>query len=44
MFLDRLFYRIKHQKTDLINVEDFKGVPKVLMSGTPGLAPRRQGL
>ena len=26
MFLDRLFYRIKHQKTDLINVEDFKNL------------------
>ena len=26
MFLDRLFYRIKHQKTDLINVDDFKGL------------------
>eukprot|EP00355_Strombidium_rassoulzadegani_P009394 CAMPEP_0168623648 /NCGR_PEP_ID=MMETSP0449_2-20121227/8943_1 /TAXON_ID=1082188 /ORGANISM="Strombidium rassoulzadegani, Strain ras09" /LENGTH=174 /DNA_ID=CAMNT_0008665055 /DNA_START=91 /DNA_END=612 /DNA_ORIENTATION=+ len=26
MFLDRLFYRIKHQKTDSINVEDFKNL------------------
>ena len=26
MFLDRLFYRIKHQKTDLVNVEDFKAL------------------
>ncbi len=26
MFLDRLFYRIKHQKTDVINVEDFKNL------------------
>ena len=26
MFLDRLFYRIKHQKTDLIKVEDFKAL------------------
>ena len=24
MFLDRLFYRIKHQKTETINTEDFK--------------------
>ena len=24
MFLDRLFYRIKHEKTEVINVEDFK--------------------
>ena len=24
MFLDRLFYRIKHQKTDVINIDDFK--------------------
>ena len=23
MFLDRLFYRIKHQKTEMINVDDF---------------------
>ena len=26
MFLDRLFYRIKHQKTEVINVDDFKGL------------------
>ena len=26
MFLDRLFYRIKHEKTELINVEDFKAL------------------
>ena len=26
MFLDRLFYRIKHQKTELINVDDFKNL------------------
>ena len=26
MFLDRLFYRIKHQKTDVINVDDFKNL------------------
>ena len=26
MFLDRLFYRIKHQKTEVINVEDFKNL------------------
>ena len=24
MFLDRLFYRIKHEKTEVINVDDFK--------------------
>ena len=24
MFLDRLFYRIKHEKTEVINVESFK--------------------
>ena len=24
MFLDRLFYRIKHKKTDEVKVEDFK--------------------
>ncbi len=24
MFLDRLFYRIKHKKTESIHVEDFK--------------------
>ena len=26
MFLDRLFYRIKHKKTESINVEDFKNL------------------
>ena len=26
MFLDRLFYRIKHQKTEVINVDDFKNL------------------
>ena len=26
MFLDRLFYRIKHQKSDVINVDDFKNL------------------
>ena len=26
MFLDRLFYRIKHQKTEVINVDDFKSL------------------
>ena len=24
MFLDRLFYRIKHKKTETVNIEDFK--------------------
>ena len=26
MFLDRLFYRIKHQKTEVINIDDFKSL------------------
>ena len=26
MFLDRLFYRIKHQKTEVINIDDFKNI------------------
>ena len=26
MFLDRLFYRIKHKKTEMVNVDDFKSL------------------